>query len=94
MRSPSSRQSAQTNILLGGWNLTGTAKQTWLNQVMAYATSTYKGRALSTVSSSDDVMILYTCGDHGNSGGRASANGAGSSGGGYQNLYFVLKAAD
>ena len=92
MKSESSRKAAQSYILLGGWNLTGSAKQTWLNQVMSYATSTYKGRALSSASSSDKIMVMYTCGDHGNSGGRASANGAGSSGGGYQNLYFVLKA--
>lgn len=92
MKSESSRKAAQSYILLGGWNLTGSAKQTWLNQVMSYATSTYKGRALSSASSSDKIMVMYTCGDHGNSGARASANGAGSSGGGYQNLYFVLKA--
>ena len=92
MKSESSRKSAQSYILLGGWNLTGAAKQSWLTQVLSYANSSYKGRTLSSASSSDKIMILYTCGDHGNSGARASANGAGSSGGGYQNLYFILKA--
>lgn len=92
MKSESSRKSAQSYILLGGWNLTGAAKQSWLTQVLSYANSSYKGKTLSSASSSDKIMILYTCGDHGNSGARASANGAGSSGGGYQNLYFILKA--
>lgn len=92
MKSESSRKAAQSYILLGGWNLTGAAKQSWLTQVLSYANSTYKGKTLSSASSSDKIMVMYTCGDHGNSGARASANGAGSSGGGYQNLYFVLKA--
>ena len=92
MKSESSRKSAQSYILLGGWNLTGAAKQSWLTQVLSYANSSYKGKTLSSASSSDTIMLLYTCGDHGNSGARASANGAGSSGGGYQNLYFILKA--
>ena len=92
MKSESSRKAAQSYILLGGWNLTGAAKQSWLTQVLSYANSTYKGKTLSSASSSDKIMVMYTCGDHGNSGARASANGAGSSGGGYQNLYFILKA--
>jgi len=92
MKSESSRKAAQSYILLGGWNLTGAAKQSWLTQVLSYANSTYKGKTLSSASSSDKIMVMYTSGDHGNSGARASANGAGSSGGGYQNLYFILKA--
>lgn len=92
MASESSRKSAQSNILLGGFSLTGAKKATWLNQVLAYANSTYKGKTLSTATEADKLMVLYTCGDHGNDGARAKANGSGSSKGGYQNLYFVLKA--
>ncbi|NCB30064.1 MAG: sortase [Clostridia bacterium] len=83
LNSEASRKSAQQSILLN-FALTGAEKQTWINQVMAYASSTYKGKTISSASSSDKLMVLYTCGDYG--------NGAGRSAGGYQNLYFLLKA--
>lgn len=91
LNSESARKSAQSYILLN-FSLTGTDKQAWINQVMGYATSAYKGKVLSTASSTDKLMVIFTCGDHGNAGARAKANGAGSAKGGYQNLYFLLKA--
>ncbi|MEA4970880.1 MAG: SH3 domain-containing protein [Candidatus Pelethousia sp.] len=89
--SEATRKNIQSSTLLN-FTLTGAQKQAWINQVMGYANATYKGKTISTATSEDKLMVLYTCGDHGNAGARASANGAGSSKGGYQNLYFVLKA--
>lgn len=83
LKSEASRKSAQSYILLN-FGLTGADKQAWLNQVTSYGTSTYKGGNISTASGSDKIMVLYTCGDYG--------NGAGRKAGGYQNLYFILKA--
>lgn len=89
--SEATRKTIQSSTLLN-FTLTGAQKQAWINQVMSYATSAYKGKAISNATSTDQLMVLYTCGDHGNAGARAKANGAGSSKGGYQNLYFLLKA--
>lgn len=89
--SEATRKSIQSSTLLN-FTLTGAQKQAWINQVMSYATSAYKGGKVSNATSDDKLMVLYTCGDHGNAGARAKANGAGSSKGGYQNLYFLLKA--
>ena len=89
--SEATRKSIQSSTLLN-FTLTGAQKQAWINQVMSYANQNYKGKAISNATSDDKLMVLYTCGDHGNAGARAKANGAGSSKGGYQNLYFLLKA--
>lgn len=89
--SEATRKTIQSTTLLN-FTLTGAQKDAWIKQVMGYANATYKGKTISTASSTDQLMVLYTCGDHGNAGARASANGAGSSKGGYQNLYFLLKA--
>lgn len=89
--SESTRKNIQSSTLLN-FTLTGAEKQAWINQVMSYANSAYKGKTISSATSADKLMVLYTCGDHGNAGARASANGAGSAKGGYQNLYFILKA--
>ena len=84
LRSASSRKSAQNTIVLGSYGTSGSSKSAWLNTVLGYASSTYKGAKISSASASDKLMLLYTCGDYG--------NGEGRSAGGYQNLYFLLKA--
>ena len=84
MRSASTRKAAQQTIVLGSYGTSGSSKSAWLNTVMGYGNSTYKGATLSSASASDKLMLLYTCGDYG--------NGEGRSAGGYQNLYFLLKA--
>lgn len=84
MRSASTRKAAQQTIVLGSYGTSGSSKSAWLNTVMGYASSTYKGAKVSSASASDKLMLLYTCGDYG--------NGEGRSAGGYQNLYFLLKA--
>lgn len=84
MRSASARKDAQQTIVLGSYGTSGSSKSAWLNTVMGYASSTYKGAKVSSASASDKLMLLYTCGDYG--------NGEGRSAGGYQNLYFLLKA--
>lgn len=59
-------------------NLTGAAKQKWIDTMMSYCVSTYKGATLASMSSSDKVMLLVTCADK--------------SGNDYQRFYMLLKA--
>jgi uncharacterized protein YraI len=59
-------------------NRTGAAKQEWIDTMMSYCNSSYKGMTLGSMTSSDKVMILVTCADK--------------TGDSYQRLYFLLKA--
>ena len=61
-------------------NRTGAAKQEWIDTMMSYCNASYKGMTLSSMTSSDKVMILVTCADK--------------TGDSYQRLYFLLKAVN
>ncbi len=57
--------------------LSGTAKQTWINNMMSYCNSKYLGATLGSISSNDKVMVIITCADK--------------SGNNNQSLYMILK---
>ncbi len=59
---------------------TGSEKQQWIDTMMSYCTSAYKGATLGSMSSSDKIMVLVTCAD--------------SSGDSYQRMYMLLKATN
>ncbi len=51
------------------YGLTGSAKKAWIDKILSYCTSSYKGAALGTAADTDDVMMFITCGDKGSKGG-------------------------
>ena len=57
---------------------TGAALQEWINYMMGYCNSSYKGATLGSMTSNDKVMVIVTCAD--------------SSGDSYQRMYMLLKA--
>ncbi len=76
MSSASSRKNVQTYASFQS-RLSGSALQTWINNMMSYCNSKYKGMTLGSLSTNDKIMVIITCADK--------------SGNKNQSLYMILK---